>query len=337
MKAIVGVTLSCDGRQPGDPFPRARLPAFFRRVGRLAGDVRVVAIDWHTVTPQARAEAFDCEKELTFELPLPGTLDFLHVFQLGHGSSRSLSLAQKWAEIEAWLRILEHRGVRCVNPVATLVYGLSKSYLFDLEAAGLPIVPTARVPSAISLEELHHACGERYRVVKPINGECGRLVRLLETVDEATLEAYRQATDTLLLQPFVPEVYDGERSLLFLGDRFSHAVKKLPAPGEFRANGPYRGSTVRAYSPSRVEIELGFTVHDRFPRTLDTFRLDLVGPPEVPRIVEVEVVDPGHYAAFDSAHAERMADFYRTLLETSSGTLSEPPQRGGVDSHDPTQ
>ncbi|MCB1054140.1 MAG: hypothetical protein KDD11_01345 [Acidobacteria bacterium] len=315
MNAIVGVTLPSDDDRSDTALPRARMTAFFRRAGRLAGGVRVLAIDRHTLTPELRAKAFDCEKEITFDLSLPSTLDLLHVFKLGHASSRSLSLAQKWAELETWLRALDDRGVRCVNPVKTLVYGLSKEYLFDLEAAGLPIVPTTKIPSAVSLEQLRAACGECYRIVKPINGECGRLVHRLDDVDEAVLEAYRRATDTLLLQPFVPEIYDGERSLLFLGDRLSHAAKKTPGRGEFRANDSSRGATVRAYSPTRAEIELGFRVRDRFARPLDTFRLDLVGPAESPRIVEVEAVDPGHYCRFDQTHAERMADFYLRLLE----------------------
>ena len=47
-----------------------------------------------------------------------------------------------------------------------------------------------------------------------------------------------------LVQAFEPSVRDGERSLIFLGGRYSHAVRKVPAAGDFRVQTRYGASNL---------------------------------------------------------------------------------------------
>ena len=47
-----------------------------------------------------------------------------------------------------------------------------------------------------------------------------------------------------LVQPFEPSVTDGERSLLYLGGQYSHAVRKMPADGDFRVQTSTAGSNL---------------------------------------------------------------------------------------------
>ena len=41
-----------------------------------------------------------------------------------------------------------------------------------------------------------------------------------------------------------PSVADGERSLLYLGGAFSHAIRKMPADGDFRVQTRYGGQNL---------------------------------------------------------------------------------------------
>ena len=47
----------------------------------------------------------------------------------------------------------------------------------------------------------------------------------------------------MLVQPFLPEIQSGgELSLLFFDGVFSHAVRKLPRPGDYRVQFQFGGS-----------------------------------------------------------------------------------------------
>ncbi|HET8775092.1 MAG TPA: hypothetical protein VFP80_14925, partial [Thermoanaerobaculia bacterium] len=112
-------------------------------------------------------------------------------------------------EFRAWLDRME--GLPLWNPPAVLRWNTHKSYLFDLQARGIAIVPTLLVPR-----------GQGF-IVKP-------------AVSATAFRTERHETDCdVLVQPFVPEIVtDGELSFVFLGRRFSHAVRKRAASGDFR-------------------------------------------------------------------------------------------------------
>jgi hypothetical protein len=45
-----------------------------------------------------------------------------------------------------------------------------------------------------------------------------------------------------IIQPYLPEIEtQGETSLIYFGGRFSHAVGKVPQPGDFRVQPEYDG------------------------------------------------------------------------------------------------
>jgi glutathione synthase/RimK-type ligase-like ATP-grasp enzyme len=53
--------------------------------------------------------------------------------------------------------------------------------------------------------------------------------------------------ESLMVQPFLPRIADGEVSLIFVDGEFSHAVIKRPRTGDFRSQ-PEFGSHVSAPS-----------------------------------------------------------------------------------------
>ena len=125
-------------------------------------------------------------------------------------------------------------GVPVVNSPATLRWNLDKRYLRDLEAAGVPTVPTLWVepdggpfdPSALALP-----AGEI--VVKPsVSGGGYRTARYEPHEHEAARAHVAELVGsgrTAMIQPYQPAVdVDGEAGLIFLGGRFSHAIHKDP-------------------------------------------------------------------------------------------------------------
>lgn len=148
----------------------------------------------------------------------------------------------------AWLDRLERSGVRTINPLATLRWNLHKWYLRELEQAGVPLVPTAFVErgARTSLASVLIERGWRDAVVKPAisagASDTWRTVLPTTAESEARFQHDIGLRDTLVQQFAAPLVAEGEWSLLFFGGRFSHAVIKRPAAGDFRVQWYYGGS-----------------------------------------------------------------------------------------------
>jgi len=274
--------------------------------------LRVLALDWRTIASDGTARAFDVAAARTGRVAVED-LRLVHVFRLGYWAAKDTPLKEKWRALNDRLAVVRAAGARCVNSAGAIAYGIEKDYLCDLAAHGIPAVRTKKVPASVTLAELHTAHDDdEYAIVKPANGECGKLVMLIAEVDENDLARLRAEADHLLLQPFAARALAGEKSLLFVGGAFAHAVIKVPSARDFRANGAHTGATIRAYDPSAAEIELARRAGAAFRYPLDAFRADLIGDRAGLELMELEVVDPGHYRD-DDAHVLRMTAFYAAL------------------------
>jgi glutathione synthase/RimK-type ligase-like ATP-grasp enzyme len=155
---------------------------------------------------------------------------------------------ERTAEFRAWLDARIASGVLLCNAGDILDWNYDKRYLQDLEAAGMPLVPTLCIGRGEKpdVAELARARGWNEIVVKPtISGSAYRTYRFF--VDDAA--AYtKEIDDTLvdrgvLVQPFLPEILSGgELSMLFFDGAYSHAVCKRPKPGDFRVQSEHGGT-----------------------------------------------------------------------------------------------
>jgi glutathione synthase/RimK-type ligase-like ATP-grasp enzyme len=154
---------------------------------------------------------------------------------------------ERVAEFRAWLDARLASGVLMCNAGDILDWNFDKRYLRDLEAAGVALVPTICIErgEAADVAALARARGWDEIVVKPtISGGAYRTYRF--RVDDAAAYA-PQIAETLadrgvLVQPFLPEIEDGELSMLFFDGVYSHAVRKRPRPGEYRVQFQYGGT-----------------------------------------------------------------------------------------------
>ena len=151
-------------------------------------------------------------------------------------------------EFRNWIRALEAAAVDVRNPPAVILWNLHKSYLLDLERAGVEVVPTELVPRGgrRRLVEILRRRRCTQAVFKPAVSASAHGTQRTRLADADQLQAAFLSLlekDDVLVQPFLPELTRGELSLLFLGGRYSHAVLKRAAPGEFRVQAEFGGST----------------------------------------------------------------------------------------------
>lgn len=194
----------------------------------------------------------------------------------------------------AWLRAIERwSAVPLVNSPEVLRWNTRKTYLADLERAGIPIVPTvfAARADAESLAAAAREFGTGDLVVKPqISGGGHRTVRLRPGESPSAI------LPDAMIQPFLPAVGgDGELSVFFFGGAFSHAVRKVAAAGEFRVQPSYGGRLSR-FVPDAGVLAAARLVLAAAPHPPAYARIDLVrGADGRPLLMELEAIEPDIY------------------------------------------
>ncbi len=124
------------------------------------------------------------------------------------------------------------RGERLVNPSRIVRWNHHKRYLRDLEAGGLPIVPTLWLDRAQSspIAELVAERGWRDVVAKPaVSAGSYRTTRLQGPPFDASVLGELVADGDAMVQPYVASVESyGERSLVYIDGEITHAIRKSP-------------------------------------------------------------------------------------------------------------
>jgi len=192
-----------------------------------------------------------------------------------------------WA---ALLDRLEVAGTRVINPVETLRWNTTKTYLAELEAAGAPVAPTLFVdrltPEAIAAA--HARFGDDIIAKPQVSGGSHETVRLYPGAS-----LIGGPSGPAMLQPFMPAVTgEGELSLLYFGGRFSHALGKVAAAGDFRVQFQHGGASGPITAPTDA-LAAAELVLKAAARPLTYARVDLIrGPDGVLRLMELEAIEP---------------------------------------------
>ena len=208
-----------------------------------------------------------------------------------------------------------------LNAPNVLAWNIDKQYLAHLAAAGVPTVPSTFFAPG---ERVHIPGGEV--VVKPSVGAGSVGAQRFTDVDSAREHALALHADgrTALVQPFDPRIADGETALVFLGGQQSHAFTKgplLPAPGERAAldeSGTFAAETLNPAEPDvalwdvgRAALRAAATALDLEVGELLYARVDVIGGPDDPRLLELELVEPslGWRQLDDDARASQQRVF----------------------------
>jgi glutathione synthase/RimK-type ligase-like ATP-grasp enzyme len=210
---------------------------------------------------------------------------------------------------------------RLLNPADALEWNTDKRYLRDLTAAGLPIVPTAFLEPGDDAAAWRPADGYDDFVVKPAVS-CGSqdTVRYSATgsLDAAVAHVRRllDAARTVMIQPYLDAVDSvGETAVIFIGGRYSHAIRKGPllvrnVQGE-RVEGLFVQEQIDSREPSAEEMAAAERIIAVIPGGFDRLlfaRVDLIpDPQDHPQLLELELTEPSLFLAHSDQAATRLA------------------------------
>ncbi len=218
-----------------------------------------------------------------------------------------------WAERVARLSTL-------VNPLPVVRWNTDKHYLGELARAGAPVVATWYAEpgqdAGGTRDEFLAATDCRELVVKPAVGAGSRDARRHAHGARAGIldhvEPLLAAGRSVMLQPYLESVdAHGETALMYIGGRFSHAIRKgalLPSGAPSTA-GLFAPEEIVARTPGADELAAAERILAAAPfGTLVYARVDLLRDATgAPRLLELELTEPSLFLAHASGSAERFA------------------------------
>jgi hypothetical protein len=220
----------------------------------------------------------------------------------------------RFREFEGWLRRIEAE-TRVCNPVEKVLWNFEKHYLVDLHRRGIEIIPTVyfQARSPVSLDPTGVDWPDV--VAKPAIGGSSIAVRRFAIPAELSLlEDHLNGILTrtgALLQRFEETVTTlAERSLVFIGGEYSHAVRRIPFNTADTPDSPQ-------FDHEAEEAEIAFAtrvleVSDS--KNLSFARVDILPGPTGLLLMELELIEPALFLTRRTGAARKLAATLLALL-----------------------
>lgn len=194
------------------------------------------------------------------------------------------------AEFAKSLDKIEESGAKSINDVRLIRWNLDKIYLRELEQKG------AKILDSLWIEKDSEIIDPKWGdfVVKPRISAGAYNTYKMQEFDFAKISALLK-DHPLMIQPFAKEIEeDGEYSLIFFGGKFSHAILKRAAKGDFRVQHALGGS-YQHIEPEKWMQEAAFAILAMLPYQPNYARIDGIKRDRNFLLMEVEVLEPYLY------------------------------------------
>lgn len=218
----------------------------------------------------------------------------------------------RFPEFTAWLDRAEGLTAPC-NPAPTVRWNWDKRYLLDLDRAGVRVAPTRVFArgAKVDLAALMASEGWDEAVFKPVVSGAARETYRVRREDVARFQAALErclAAESMLVQRFVEGVVEaGEVSVIVLGGEPTHAVRKVPKPGDFRVQDDH-GGTVHPHAAAPDELEFAARAVARCGHELAYARVDMARDRAGRlHLMELELIEPELFFRFCPGAAGKLA------------------------------
>jgi glutathione synthase/RimK-type ligase-like ATP-grasp enzyme len=219
----------------------------------------------------------------------------------------------RFDEFTSWLK---ETSLKCrfINTMSLVKWNIDKHYLLDLQTIGIRIVPTQihEVGNVQSLDNWMKELKLTDAVLKPAISGAGRHTYRITTDNINEHESILKellANEAMMLQPFMKNVItEGEIALMVIGGKYSHAVKKIAKPGDFRVQDDF-GGTVEGFEPSKDLIQFAEDAVKACPELPVYARVDVILDNEEKwALAELELIEPEMWFRLNTKAADLLAD-----------------------------
>lgn len=218
-----------------------------------------------------------------------------------------------WPRWLALLDRLEVEGRPICNPVRVLRWNSDKSYLAELDAAGVATVPTllSEASDQAALDQARSEFGADILVIKPpVSGGADGTFRLASSDPFPTSVSGKR----MMIQPFMPNIAaEGEYSLFYFGGNLSHSIIKHPAKGDFRVQNQFGGYEEAIDAPDAAmalaAASVAATALITQTAALACARVDMLRDDGGHfRLMELELIEPSLFLRFAPDSGTAFAD-----------------------------
>jgi glutathione synthase/RimK-type ligase-like ATP-grasp enzyme len=179
-----------------------------------------------------------------------------------------------------------NKVTKFINPYETIMWNIDKHYMLDLLKAGINMPATVFIePRSVNpddnrtLADIAAETGWDKFILKPaISGGAWHTYRFdrggIPEHEEIFSELIRDKC--MLLQEYQDNISSrGEVSYMVLGGKFTHAILKKAAEGDFRVQAN-RGGTVHDYTPTAEEIKFAEDIVSKSGVEITYARVDIL-------------------------------------------------------------
>jgi glutathione synthase len=146
-----------------------------------------------------------------------------------------------------------------VNDPKSVINAPEKMFVLDYARFMPPTLIARRIEDVRAFQQQHGAV-----VVKPLHGNGGKAIVKVEA-DGTNLSAITELFGTVwpepfMVQPFLPEVAEGDKRIVLVDGEFAGAINRKPGEGEFRSNlaqGGYAEATTLTAREEEICAAMG--------------------------------------------------------------------------------
>jgi hypothetical protein len=224
---------------------------------------------------------------------------------------------------QAFLKVLqkiEESDAVLENKLDIVKWNIDKTYLRDLESKGIEIVPSLWFDtfSPDLFPTVFSDLESREIVIKPtVSAGADDTFRIHQSNYDVFVEDLETAfaDRPFLVQPFMDNITaEGEFSVFFFGDTYSHTILKTPKTDDFRVQEEH-GGRLTLVEPEEDLLKTARTMRDMIdPEPLYT-RADYVRTADNTfALMELELIEPSLYFNMDPESPKRFAKVFHDWM-----------------------
>jgi glutathione synthase len=183
-----------------------------------------------------------------------------------------------------------------VNDPSSVINAPEKMFVLDYARFMPPTLIARRIEDVRAFQQRHGAL-----VIKPLHGNGGKAIFKVEadgTNLSAITELFGQVwPEPFMVQPFLPEVAEGDKRIVLVDGEFAGAINRKPGEGEFRSNLAQGGYAEAATLTAREEEICAAMGPELKARGLVFVGIDVIGGKW---LTEINVTSPTGIVSIDA-------------------------------------
>ena len=220
------------------------------------------------------------------------------------------------SRIQEFLKVLESIDKSkslLLNPLPIIHQNIEKTYLIELEAKGIDTIPSI-FQKKFNTEKVMQSFSDfncDKIIIKPVVGANADNIILGSKFEiKSQLHEIKSIYSELpyIIQPFLNSVLkEGEFSLMYFNNKYSHAISKIPKEGDFRVQEEHGGKiNIIKNVPKEIQ-NLADKVIKILPKNCFYSRIDILLMHGEPKVIEVELIEPSLYFNLDPESSKMFA------------------------------